>query len=345
MKKSLFSTSIAVLLASTGTATLAATVTIPNTFTSGTPAVAAQVNDNFTAVADAVNANDSAITALQAGSGTSCAGQDATDIMVQIGSVCIDKYESSVWDSAAGGGTQYDGVGSPYPCVADGSDCGNAIYARSQAGVTPSANIAWSQAVQACANVGKRLPTAAEWQLAASGTPSGVNADPAAGCNTGSGAASTTGLAGTLCESSGGAADMVGNVLEWAADLVVNYGGTSNTSTDNMKVLSFGDDYLNSIGGTAEYKRCLCDQQPNHTGRVDWLPLRTLTQRELRLVAWCRSPAPRCQSSPSTPQNSRSVHEFPFRTLESDRAGKSIRSAPAASGRTGAQTAIPRRCS
>ena len=39
----------------------AAEVTVPNTFTSGARAVAAEVNENFTAVADAVNDNDSRI--------------------------------------------------------------------------------------------------------------------------------------------------------------------------------------------------------------------------------------------------------------------------------------------
>jgi hypothetical protein len=44
------------------TSSHASEVTIPNTFTSGTTAVAAEVNANFTAVKDAVDDNDAAIT-------------------------------------------------------------------------------------------------------------------------------------------------------------------------------------------------------------------------------------------------------------------------------------------
>lgn len=44
--------------------TWAGNVTIPNTFTSGTPAVAAEVNANFSAVATEINDNDSRISAL-----------------------------------------------------------------------------------------------------------------------------------------------------------------------------------------------------------------------------------------------------------------------------------------
>ena len=41
-------------------------VTIPNTFTAGTPAVASEVNGNFTAVKTAVDDNDGRIAALEA---------------------------------------------------------------------------------------------------------------------------------------------------------------------------------------------------------------------------------------------------------------------------------------
>lgn len=46
---------------------LAGNVTIPNTFTSGTPAVAAEVNANFSALETAVNDNDSRITNIATG--------------------------------------------------------------------------------------------------------------------------------------------------------------------------------------------------------------------------------------------------------------------------------------
>lgn len=46
----------------------AGSVTIPNSFTSGTPAIAAEVNGNFTAVKSAVDDNDSRISAIETGS-------------------------------------------------------------------------------------------------------------------------------------------------------------------------------------------------------------------------------------------------------------------------------------
>ncbi|MGI9302400.1 MAG: SUMF1/EgtB/PvdO family nonheme iron enzyme, partial [Gammaproteobacteria bacterium] len=145
-------------------------VTIPNTFQSNTPAVAAEVNGNFGAVKDAVDDNDARITGLETGN-AACAGNDATDIMVKVGPLCADRYEASVWDSAAGGGTQFGLVANTNnnPCEPNGSNCAN-IYARSEANREPSSQTTWFQAAAACANVGKRLPTNAEWQLLALGT-------------------------------------------------------------------------------------------------------------------------------------------------------------------------------
>ena len=102
--------------------------------------------------------------------------------MVSVGGFCIDKYEASVWDSPTGT-TQY-GVGvDDYPCSDNGQNCTN-IYARSVAGVLPSAWITWFQAQQACHNVGKRLPTNAEWQQAVAGTPDPGPDNGTTDCNT-----------------------------------------------------------------------------------------------------------------------------------------------------------------
>ena len=46
---------------------VASSASVPNTFTSGTPAVAAEVNSNFTALQNAVNDNDSRLTAVETG--------------------------------------------------------------------------------------------------------------------------------------------------------------------------------------------------------------------------------------------------------------------------------------
>ena len=150
------------------------------------------------------------------------------DDMVAVGSLCVDKYEASVYDAATGGSQLGVGSDDYAPCANSGSNCGatatNPIYARSADGVTPSAHITWYQALQACSNVGKRLPTSAEWQTAASGSPSG----DAGGCNLTSTVAATGSL--PSCVSSTGAFDMIGNLWEWVADM--DNPGTVETFTD-----------------------------------------------------------------------------------------------------------------
>jgi len=161
------------------------------------------------------------------------------------GTVCMDKYEASVWrvpdpagannglvkriqqgkatvtDLAAGGATQL-GVGwsDDYaPCVGSGQNCANDIYAVSLPGVTPSAHITWFQAQAACRNARKRLPSNAEWQSAVMGTPDPGPDNGTTDCNSLTGAAVATGSRAS-CVSVDGAFDMVGNVYEWVADWV-----------------------------------------------------------------------------------------------------------------------------
>jgi hypothetical protein len=132
-----------------------------------------------------------------------------TGVMIKVGSVCIDKYEASVWSSPTGG-TQFGTTSDNYPCSDNGQNCTN-IYARSVAGVKPSAFITYYQAQQALANSGKALTTNAEWQMAVAGTPDG------AACNISSAGAANTGSFGG-CASNRGVNDMVGNLFEWVAD-------------------------------------------------------------------------------------------------------------------------------
>jgi formylglycine-generating enzyme required for sulfatase activity len=150
-----------------------------------------------------------------AGSAPVCQGNGSGDTMVSAGAVCIDRYEVSVWSSPTGG-TQYGTSVDDYPCNDDGHDCTN-IYARSVPGVTPSNRITWYQAQQALANVGKRLPTNAEWQQAVAGTPDPGATPGSEDCNTNSGGPVDTGSRDN-CSSRFGANDMVGNVHEWVAD-------------------------------------------------------------------------------------------------------------------------------
>ena len=152
---------------------------------------------------------------------------------VQVGPTCVDRYEASVWkatdagliakirkgnvklaDLAAAGATQYglaEGDLADNGCPRNGNGCTD-FYAVSIAGVTPSRFITWLQAAAAARNAGKRLPTNAEWQAAALGTPDG------APCIVNAADPGPTGTPG--CESDIGAFDMVGNLSEWVADWV-----------------------------------------------------------------------------------------------------------------------------
>ncbi|MGH8577347.1 MAG: formylglycine-generating enzyme family protein [Gammaproteobacteria bacterium] len=152
------------------------------------------------------------------GAGTACGGNDAADEMVKVGATCVDVFEASVWDSPTGG-TQFGVTVDDYPCARNGNDCTGAIYARSEAGVTPSGRITWFQAQQACANAGKRLLTNAEWQMAVAGTPDPGPDNGTTDCNSATGSASLTGSRSS-CVSARGVFDMVGNLYEWVADWV-----------------------------------------------------------------------------------------------------------------------------
>jgi hypothetical protein len=145
-----------------------------------------------------------------------CEGNSPDDVMVKVGSVCVDKYEASIWDAPTGG-NQITGA---LPCNDNGQDCTN-IYARSVAGVAPRLDITWFQAQQALANSGKRLPTNAEWQMAVAGTPDPGTDDGTSDCNVifldGGPEPVNTGSR-SACVSNWGANDMVGNLWEWVAD-------------------------------------------------------------------------------------------------------------------------------
>lgn len=167
---------------------------------------------------------------------------------VVAGTVCMDEYEASVWQvpdptgegkglvakiqegkatlaalQAAGAvqrGVSSDDYGSD--CNDDGHNClaSGSLYAVSLPGVQPAAYVNWFQASALCANSRKRLPTNAEWQAAAAGTPDTGDADDhETTCNTdgppvdyvptGSRAA---------CVSNYLVFDMIGNVGEAVAD-------------------------------------------------------------------------------------------------------------------------------
>lgn len=153
---------------------------------------------------------------------------DPEDEMIRVGGICIDKYEASLWTAPTGGSQIPDGLIDDYcpdngqPPLSGAADC-EGFYARSVAGVQPTASITWFQAQQALANSGKRLPTNAEWQMAVSGTPDSslCNLDDAIPD------VADTGFFGN-CVSRHGAFDMVGNLWEWVADWGEDPGGCEN---------------------------------------------------------------------------------------------------------------------
>jgi formylglycine-generating enzyme required for sulfatase activity len=163
---------------------------------------------------------------------------------VPAGAVCLDRYEESVWrvpnptttnaslvakiqlgtaiqaDLTAAGATQLGTVVDDYaPCTVNGQSCADDIYAVSLALVIPAANITWFQAQEACANSGKRLPTSAEWQIGATGTPDAGPDNQTTNCNSNTGSVTLTGTRKD-CESARGAFDMIGNLDEWVAEWV-----------------------------------------------------------------------------------------------------------------------------
>jgi formylglycine-generating enzyme required for sulfatase activity len=187
---------------------------------------------------------------------------------VVAGTTCLDTYEASVWrvpnptttnailvhkiqlglatraDLTAGGATQLGTAGDDYaPCADNGQNCANDIYAVSLPSEVPSAYITWFRAQEACANAGKRLPTNAEWQVGANGTPDPGPDDGATDCNSASAAVTRTGSR-SRCVSARGAFDMVGNLFEWVADWVPR-------STTCLSWGSISNDYL-CLAGAGE---------------------------------------------------------------------------------------------
>jgi hypothetical protein len=191
------------------------------------------------------------------------AAADCPDDSVLSGTVCIDKYEASVWyvppaekslirkirsgaaelqDLTSAGAVQLGlaaGDLASAGCPVTGNGCVD-VYAVSIEGVKPAVWITFFQAAAAARNSLKRLPTSQEWLVAAVGTPDGPP------CNVGPdpNPAAVPALTGTApgCVSDVGAFDLVGNLWEWVAD----WAG-SGTSCFTQSA-TFGGD-LNCLGG------------------------------------------------------------------------------------------------
>lgn len=163
---------------------------------------------------------------------------------VLAGPLCMDAYEATVWrvpnatttnaflvrkiqlgrasrsDLTASGATQLGaGIDDYAPCAVNGQNCAGDIFAVSLPSEIPSAFATWFQAQEACANAGKRLPTSAEWQMGANGTPDPGTDNGTTDCTISSDGPSRTGERAS-CVSARGAFDMVGSLTEWVADWV-----------------------------------------------------------------------------------------------------------------------------
>jgi len=205
--------------------------------------------------------------AVIAGARASGAPVCAPDAVIA-GARCIDKFEASVWrvpnpttanaplvakiqkgtatgaDLSVAGARQLGTAGDDYePCTDQGESCAD-LYAVSLLSRGPSAFVTWFQAQEACANSGKRLPTSAEWQVAANGTPDPGPDDGVADCNTGHFPFVDGTGARRRCVSARGAFDMVGNLEEWTADWVA-----ATQICTGWGV--FSDDYM-CLGGASE---------------------------------------------------------------------------------------------
>jgi formylglycine-generating enzyme required for sulfatase activity len=185
--------------------------------------------------------------------------------MVESGATCIDAYEASLWKftdapcikliktgkdlpaSCLAGAVQVGISGVDYTdaqCQFNGGGCKN-IFALSLPDVIPARSINYFIAAAACRNSGKRLPSNAEWQAAALGTPDPWPQTDPNQCNLNSPSIALTGSR-SLCVSDVGAFDMVGNVIEFVAD----WGPLATTGTNwDVFILGFGGDVSN-MGGS-----------------------------------------------------------------------------------------------
>ncbi len=98
--------------------------------------------------------------------GGTCITNNASDEMVRVGPICVDKYRASIFTSTAAGGTAVTDVatvglqrGRHEPQVARATSSRRAEHQRHIDG----RKITWAQAQRACTNAGKRSLTPGEW--------------------------------------------------------------------------------------------------------------------------------------------------------------------------------------
>jgi hypothetical protein len=92
-----------------------------------------------------------------------CVGNNASDIMVRVGNLCVDKYTAGLYVGTA----STDGAATACADKEGKASCAN-MYAQSRLTGTRAdgTTVSWGVAARACANSGKRLLTPAEWVMA-----------------------------------------------------------------------------------------------------------------------------------------------------------------------------------
>lgn len=245
-----------------------APISAPATVVSGQPARAADLNERLNYAIAAINQNREELARRDfcptlVGHGgvvrrywrqpvddrIQCVVGDGQDTMVKVGDFWIDQYEAllvdhTAWNEGTCNGRRFEGARiyqrnetfpPEFPGNGNWSPLGGGVppvYACSVSGNEPTRSVTWYQAAQACAIVGKRLCTNAEWQTAAAGTPDPNINDGRRNldCHHGhpgfSGGGQHAAAVGAGCVSRWGVEDMSGNVSEWVADWYAAPGAT-----------------------------------------------------------------------------------------------------------------------
>ena len=177
----------------------------------------------------------------------SCDTGNTNDVMIPVGTWCVDKYEASIYSVADGTGAAYfsdgttadfnypDATRAPVDFSRDGSFTGaNQYYAVSKPGVIPARGLTWYQAMATCMASGKQLIPDSIWQAAAMGTP-----DPGASSGTGGrNGGSATNSANAKCNTNthGGSNDVDSDGLWSDADNKIRktaMAGANRVDTNN----------------------------------------------------------------------------------------------------------------
>ncbi len=157
---------------------------------------------------DTLRGSQTALSILTEKITTPSCGENTVEVVLPEYTLCIDTYEVSPSKECI--------ITTPTTVMDTAHNIADAnCLPVSTSGQTPWTFVAEPQAVQLCAKVGKRLPQAKEWFLAALGTP-----DNTKNCNL-SGAIQGAGVSPD-CISGVGAFDMVGNVWELIDSEVVD---------------------------------------------------------------------------------------------------------------------------